>query len=119
MTHAAWIVADLLLLLGLTMRLTRLVTTDDLGRWWFTDRVYAAAKRTDRKRMAARRSLIWERYADGLYCPYCVGFWIGVSMILVLALVGGPGDAAEPWRWIAAPFALNVLVGHLNARLDG
>jgi hypothetical protein len=94
------IVFDLLLLMGLTLRLTRFVTTDDLGKWWLQDHRGQS------------------RYWSGLDCPFCVGFWIGVAALVSLAAVGGPGHAEQWWRYAAGAFTLNYLVGHLSARVD-
>src|SRR6478736_2116088 len=103
-----WVLVDLLLTIGLTLRLTRLVTTDNLpGQWWIYGPLYK------RVAMNPRRGR-WAKYLEGLTCPFCVGFWIGLAVLAVLWLVGGPGHAAEWYRWAAAAFALNYLVGHVS-----
>ena len=106
---------DLLLLVLATLRVTRLVTTDNLpGQWWIYGPAYKRAYGH------ARTSGIpwWGKYIEGLTCPFCVGFWIGLVGVLSLLLVGGPGDAADWWRWLAGAFALNYVVGHVSSRLD-
>jgi hypothetical protein len=134
-----WI--DVLLLLGATLRVIRMVTTDDIpGQWYIydpLDRWLHGAPREqwrtyDRlhwqwQAMVADghnpdtlveplppppvgdRHLKWHRYMEGLGCPFCVGFWLTLAMVLVFALVGGPGDAADWWRWEAA---------HISSRMD-
>lgn len=106
-----WLVlVDLLLVAGLTARLTRLVVADDLGRWWVQVPVF--------NWMATRQvSPRWARYADGLRCPFCVGFHLGWLVLLSLWLAGGPGHAAEWWRWVAGAFTLNYVVAHVGSRL--
>lgn len=100
-------VLDLLLVLGLTLRLSRLVITDDIGAWWVR---HPAVDWSD--------GSPWrEKLVSGLYCPFCVGFWLGAASLLSLALVGGPGDAHEVWRWVAGAFTLNWIVGHVAARI--
>lgn len=105
---------DALLLLGLTVRLSRLVTTDDLGVWWVQNPAEDWA--VHRKTEDGRRRAI--NYVQGLQCPFCVGFWIAVATTASLLLVGGPGHADEVWRWVAAAFTLNYVAAHISAALD-
>lgn len=104
---------DLLLVAGATARLIRLFMVDDLGVETFTDPLHA--------RLASRLSPARRWIADGLWCPYCLGFWLGVLVLGSLALVGGPGaqgGATVPWRYVAGALALNWLVGAVVARVD-
>lgn len=105
---------DVVLLLGLTLRLTLFVVGDDLGQMWVVEPAtrWAMARPT----VEGRKKAI--RYVDGLTCPFCVGFWIGVACTVSLWAVGGPGHAEDLWRWVAAAFTLNYIVGHVSARLD-
>jgi hypothetical protein len=106
-----FVVLDLSLLILTTLRLTRLVTTDSLGQWWLYAPVY--------KRVVANgKSNKWQKYVDGLTCPFCIGFWIGGALVLSLWMVGGVGDAAEWWRWTTGIFALNYVTGHVASWLD-
>lgn len=109
-----WLVLlDLSLLVLATLRVSRLVTTDNIpGQWWILGPLM---KRAYGHGQPAPR---WARYLDGLECPFCVGLWICLAAVLSLLLVGGPGDAADWWRWLAAPFALNYVTGHVAKRLD-
>lgn len=103
---------DIALLLLATLRVTRFITTDSLGQWWF----YAPlAKRVYRKTPPGTWS---SRYLEGLTCPFCVGFWIGAVGIASLLVAGGPGGAAVWWRVLAGVFALNWVVGHAARYLD-
>jgi hypothetical protein len=106
------IALDLALLVLVTLRLTRLITTDNVpGQWWIYGPAY-------KKAYGHGRPPRWAKYIEGLTCPFCVGFWIGCLTVLSLLLVGGPGDAADWWRWLAGAFALNYVVGHVSGRLD-
>lgn len=109
-TELALSVLDLLLALGLALRLTRLITSDTITKWYFREPLshWASAKESDHS---------WRLYT-GLECPFCIGFWIGAAVLGSLALAGGPGEAADWWRWTAAIFALNYVAAHINARLD-
>lgn len=102
---------DILLALGLTLRLSRVVVTDDIGLWWVRVPAFNWALRHEPEANGWRAKL-----QEGLSCPFCVGFWIGCLVLLSLWLVGGPGHAHEAWRWIAGAFALNWVVGHIAAR---
>lgn len=102
-------VLDAALALGATLRLTRLVVTDDLGRWWVKaplyDLVFDAIPEDDQRNRNRAVS-----YLSGLDCPFCVGYWIGVG---VLAM---PRNRA--WRFVAGTLTLNYLAGHIGSRLD-
>lgn len=114
---AALIALDLLLVAGLALRLTRFFTSDYLGDWWVVEPVQRWAARQDLRRGNGETV---ERYVTKLFeCPFCIGFWLGTASLLSLALAGGPGEAADWWRWVAAIFAANYVLGHINARLDG
>lgn len=104
---------DITLLVLATLRVSRLVTTDNLpGQWWIHAPLYKKAYGKGGTTPA------WAKYLDGLGCPFCVGFWIGLVAVVSLWLVGGPGEAADWWRWLAGAFALNYVVGHVASRLD-
>lgn len=102
---------DILLALGLTLRLSRLVVTDDIGLWWIRIPAFNWAHAREPRADGWRAKL-----QSGLSCPFCVGFWIGCLVLLSLWLVGGPGHAHEAWRWVSGAFALNWIVGHIAAR---
>jgi hypothetical protein len=110
-----YIALDLVLLLLATLRISRLITSDNIpGNWWIYGPLYKkVALEQSRGRVPG-----WSKYLEGLQCPFCVGFWVGLVGVISLYLVGGPGDAADLWRWLAAPFALNYVVGHVAKRLD-
>jgi hypothetical protein len=141
---------DLLLLLGATLRVIRMVTTDDIpGTWYIYDpldrwlhggprdqwRTYdrlhlhwqaliadgadpAALEEPLPPPPVGDRHLRWHRYLEGLGCPFCIGFWITCLSVLVFWLVGGPGDAADVWRWIAGALSLAYVAGHISSRMD-
>jgi len=115
---------DLLLVLGLTLRLTRLIVTDDLGLWWVRGPASFWAMRHDTHQTVNAGALSeqiivgWRsKLSVGLSCPFCIGWWVGCAVLASLAAVGGPGDAAELWRWIAGAFSLNWIAAHIGSRL--
>lgn len=117
------IALDLLLLLGLTARLTLFVTTDSLGGLLLRDPLDAWAYRGKTKGSGSfyveseRYSSKRHYWVSGIYCPWCVGFWIGAAALLSLYLVGGVGSASEAWRLVAGVFTLNLIVAPLSGAL--
>ena len=115
-----WTLIDLLLLLGLTLRLTRLVVGDSISWWYLREpAVRWAQRRTGRTGWNEKyEPRLWqERLVSGLFCPYCVGFWIAAATVLSLLLVGGPGHAADWWRWVALVFTLNYVAAKIGGVL--
>lgn len=107
------IALDLALLVLSSLRFTRLITTDSIpGQWWLYGPAYKKA--FGHPGPPPR----WGKYVEGLTCPFCVGFWICCIVLASLYLVGGPGNAADWWRWVTGAFALNYVVGHVSSRLD-
>lgn len=62
----------------------------------------------------------WQaKLVKGLDCPFCVGFWIGVAVLLSLTLVRAVPPLLPLWRIVVGTFALNYVVGHISSRIDG
>lgn len=104
-------VTDTALILGATMRLTRLVVTDDLGQWWIRDPLDAwvhehPAQAPDHK------------WLGGLTCPHCVSFHAAWIVLGTYHLSGLHPKARAVWRFGAAALSLSSIVGHASARLD-
>lgn len=108
---------DILLLLGLTLRLSRLATTDTITEWYVHEPLRNRAFSSIHDDEDDPRTFA-QRMFTGLLCPFCIGFWIAIATTLSLYAVGGVGDAQEWWRWTAGAFTLNYIAGHLSARLD-
>ena len=114
MTALAWL--DLLLALGFTLRLSRLVTSDTITDWWLRGPLDRWADRKEPYHPAWRTKLV-----SGLSCPICVGFWLTGLVVLSLAVMGGPaaeGTLALVWQYVALAFTLNYVAGHISARMD-
>jgi len=79
------------------MRLTRLVTTDVLG----DELIVKPAKKW------AGDSPSRIKLVDGFECAFCIGFWIGLAVIVL------PIPTT-----LKRALALNYLCGHVSSRLD-
>lgn len=93
-----------------TIRLMQFFIRDDLGRRpmrWIEERV--------RLRLPSHRAWI----ADGFTCPFCLGFWIGLAVILSLMLATDVGGVwLTGWRALAGALALNYISAHVMITLD-
>ena len=95
-----------LLLLGLTLRLMRLVMVDEAGGMLRWPLVLLGSK------LAGIRGIDFvERF---LSCPFCVGFWISVATSWSWLAFGD----TLVWYAVALPFTVSWVAGHLAARLD-
>lgn len=113
---------DLLLALGATLRLTRFVVADDVpGTWWIKDplrdRMYADLAAQAQRGVEEPQRPRWSRYIEGLSCPYCFSVWAAGAVTVALLLAGGPGDAADWWRYVAGFLTLAWMTGHIAARV--
>jgi hypothetical protein len=126
---------DAALVAGATLRLTRLVVSDDLGQWWVKDPLNDLAHKHTRivGQVASAEALFegkielsegqevlpkWARYLDGLDCPWCFGYWAGVAVLGSYHLSGLHPRARKLWRFGAATLSLSAVVGHISARID-
>lgn len=128
---------DVALALGATMRLTRLITSDDLGRWWILDPLDAWVHRDKAREQYERtlaewgdlkekaphpelaaplapgtrqpRRLRWHRYLAGLECAHCAGYWIGAGVLGSYAVAGRRPATLRAWRFVAGTLALNTV----------
>lgn len=137
----ASVALDLLLALGACLRLTRFVVADDLpGLWYIKGPLWRWQRRrlwpedrplgSDRAAMPpgsvreeiSRRTGEWtapapERYVEGLSCPFCMSVWMSAFVTLTLLVAGGPGDAADWWRYVAGFLTLAWVTGHVAKRM--
>jgi hypothetical protein len=104
------VLPDILLVLGATMRLTRLVVTDDLGAWLVREPLDRYCIRQDNAHL--------DRLYTGVACPFCVGTWIGYGTLASYAVFRRSPVTLSAWRFVTAGLALNYVVGHVGSRLD-
>jgi len=120
---------DVILVIGSTMRLTRLVVTDDIGAWWVKWPAYGWAKnhhplpppRTNSFGMAVEEEFVptWrDKLVLGLDCPFCVGTWIGFAVLAITALTPPNSAVGRLWRFVMAGLGLNYVTAHISSRLD-
>lgn len=112
MTVLALVLLDLLLALGAALRLTRFVVADDVpGNFWIKPLAWRLLMGRDAQRHTPTRYNYWR----GLSCPFCMSVWASAAVALALWLAGGPGDAADWWRWVAGFLSLAWLTAHIAA----
>jgi len=97
--------ADTALVVGATMRLTRLIVADELGGWVLREPAERWAWREEGVRHGPRH-----RLASMLGCPFCVGFWVGVGVLAGQALAG----RSPAWRFAMAALCLNEIAGRIT-----
>ena len=120
-TGFAFALLDLVLLFGLTARLTLFVVSDDLGKWLIRDpamKWVGNSMRPDQLASEDPDDWGWRyKLASGLWCPYCVGFWIGCLTLVSLVIVRDYGQALDSWRIVSGVFTLNLLTAPLVSML--
>ena len=121
--------ADLALVVGASLRLTRFITSDTLGEWLIVGRLKAWGDYHEARHLHARGTPpehvtedhepeTWQaRAVTALDCPFCIGFWLGAA-VLASWLAVRDTRLAGPWRYAAGALTLNYVVGHTSARLD-
>lgn len=61
----------------------------------------------------------WQaKLAKGLDCPFCVGFWIGLLVLIGGATIGRLPVLRHLWALAMGALALNYVVGHVSSRID-
>lgn len=111
---------DALLATGASVRLSRAVTTDTIGLV-VREPAHRWANRHDHFFVGDE---LWSRngwrthLVDGLECPFCVGFWIGLGVVVLRVAVDDRPKAVKAWRTVAAALTMNYAVGHVSSRMD-
>lgn len=101
---------DHLLVIGATLRLTRLVVTDDLGGLLLREPAHEAARRQGTRTA--------QRLAEGIECPFCVGQWISFGVLGSYLLARRRPATLAAWRFVAGGLALNHLTAHIAVRVN-
>lgn len=138
MTPARILVAALV-----ALRLTRFVTSDYLGEWTIAGPAKRWAWRHDKPAPGLSSETVlasdpnlprnvneaaatpfghwgWRsKLVKGLDCPFCVGFWLGVLVLLAELVAPRIPVVRHLWRFAAGALALNYVTGHVSARIDG
>ncbi len=108
------------------LRLTRFITTDWLGEWTIDAPARRWANRHESSAWMYRNPPLEEqvdpdngwrsKLVKGLDCPFCVGFWIGLLLIMAIALC--PKPLRPILNSLLAALGLNYVVGHISKRID-
>lgn len=122
--HVRMRLPDLALATLAAARLSRLVITDDIGRWWIKEPIDRAMDAYAERELwasanvgQAPREPWWWRYRSGLDCPFCVGFWLGAGVLVTGAVASRHPAPRAVWRLAAGSLALNYTAAHLGAHL--
>jgi hypothetical protein len=91
---------ELAILVAATTRVIRLVQIDDAGRpaRLLIEKLIRNRDRTDRL----------------LECPFCIGFWISLTMASASVFIGH----TTAWTVMSVTLALSWAAGHLTLRTD-
>lgn len=76
---------------------------------------------TWRRDAAEGNPFSWQaRLVKGLECPFCVGYWIGLAILVVTTFLLwlAPAGIVLIWGLLLGSLGLNYLVGHTSSRLD-
>lgn len=116
-----WLIIDVLLALGVTIRLTRAVTVEEIGARLLRHPVEDWAGRIPKGRTAdldepfMRRRWFW---ADALSCPYCVSTWIAIGAFATMAIAHATDSwFTLLWRIVSAGLTGSYVMAHLMVAL--
>lgn len=109
-------IKDLLLAFGASLRLTRLVVTDQMGEWYIKDPIDRSMERFE-ETFTGDTEPWWWKWRSGLDCPFCAGFHIGWITLLSGILVKDKPRLRALWRFGAGALSMNYVAGHLGAKL--
>ena len=97
-------------------RLTRVVTTDDIGWWYIREPAYRWAQYDPESERGPQGNR--QRLVSGLECRWCVGYWVGVGVLTGL-VISPPGSLrGRALRWVLATLAMNYLAAQGDAVVD-
>jgi hypothetical protein len=116
-------ITDAALVLGATMRLTRLITSDDIGLWYVKGPAYQWAIRHHPLPAVGDDPDEWtphwrDRLVSGLDCPHCVGYWVGAAVLGSYLVARRSRPFAAAWRFVAGTLTLNTLATTIGGPLD-
>jgi hypothetical protein len=113
--------SDAVLVLGSSMRLTRLITSDDIGLWFVKHPAYKWAAENSPQPTGGDEWAppSWRtKLVTGLDCPHCVGYWVGVGVLGSYVVTRKSRPLAAVWRFVAGTLTLNTLITTIGGPLD-
>lgn len=124
------------LIIGLaTARLMRFMTTDTLGEWTVVGPLKMWAWRKEGKTLQGQRDALaqleagdpvdtppagngWRsKLVEGLDCPFCMGFWLGLVVLVASTLTRVP-VIGPVVKLLGLGLALNYVAAHISSRVD-
>lgn len=110
-------IPDAALILGATMRATRLVVADAVpGRWLIKEPIDRAMERYEAAHPNGPEPWWW-RYRSGLDCMWCAGLWIAGGVLASYHLTRGT-RLESAWRFGATALTLNLIAATVGGQLD-
>lgn len=111
--------SDVVLIVGTTARLTRLVVADTLGEWLIHDPLNTALDRYVARHPDDQKPWWWDWPMTLVSCPHCFSFHAAYLTLGSYHLARALGSQAlAVWRFGAGVLTLSAVVGHINARID-
>ena len=104
--------SDAALAIGATMRLSRAVVVDDIGKWLIKQPIDKKIDEYNDRYM----SPWWRKYRSALDCPFCIGFHIG-WLVLASYFMCRRVNVLPVWRFVAGALSLNHVSAHIATRI--
>lgn len=103
---------------GIDERLKPLLRSGNAHVTLVVDGIEKTALDSEIEQIEAEGPKTWQgRLAKGFDCPFCIGFWLGLALVVISLLVPKPLRIA--WNAFIGALGLNYVVGHISKRIDG
>lgn len=100
---------------------TRTHSAADLNRLESLAASYERSLQRREREADADGPFSWQaRLVQGLECPFCVGFWLGLALLVATTLIVilAPGGALIAWTVLLGALGMNYIVAHVGSRID-
>lgn len=97
-------------------RLTRVITTDDIGWWYIRVPAYRWAQYDPESERGPESNR--QRLVSGLECKWCIGYWVGAAVLAGLAISPPGSTRGRVLRWVLATLAVNYLAAQGDTIVD-
>lgn len=94
-------------------RLSRLITTDDLGQWLVKEPI---DRLMDDYEQTHTEEPWWWKYRSGLDCPWCIGYWAALGLTVADMALPQRGAARFAFQAVTTSLAVNYVAATINAQ---